>query len=201
MTMATFAAYARVTPYDSDELKALGIQLDHVFVTSNLRNNWNCFGGGIEEACEDHMISSSQGCVEWATLVYGKENEGKGGRIPNAFPAAEVTELYNGVCQNAANRILVFTENNIDVRKANANALVTLLYGKYGFGIEVFVEKVKSTAASLGVSEDELAAILDRLSRGQSAEAERIAFYPSCRTVYHAAGERERWESGLPHGG
>lgn len=86
-----------------------------------------------EEAREEIAIASSQGYVEWARLVYGPEYEGKGGRQPNAFPAAGVTELFNGVCQNAANRILVFTDDNIDVRKAGANALVTLLYGKYGF--------------------------------------------------------------------
>lgn len=172
MKMATFTAYARVTHYDSDELKDLGIQLDHVFVTSSLQNNWNCFGGGIEEACREHEIASSQGYAEWARLVYGAKFEGKFGRKPNAYPAAGLTELYNGVCQNAANRILAFTVDNIDVRKAHANALVTLLYGKYGFDIDAFVETVKATASSLGVSEEVLGTTLARLSQGQSAEAE-----------------------------
>jgi len=139
MTTATFTAYARVTHYDSKDLDALGVRLDHVFVISSLWNNWNCFGGGIEEAREDIAIATAQGYVEWARLIYGPENEGKGGRLPNAFPASGVTELFNGVCQNAANRILVFTDDNIDVRKANANALVTLLYGKYGFDLDVFI--------------------------------------------------------------
>jgi hypothetical protein len=176
MNTATFTAYARITGYDSPQLKALGIRLDHVFVTSSLRNNWNCFGGGIEEACREHEIASSQGYVEWASLVYNPEKEGRVGRNPDAYPAAEVTELFNGVCQNAANRVLAFTENNIDVRKANASALVTLLYGKYGFGIEDFIERVKSTAARLSVSGEVLAKILQRISQGQSADAELDIF-------------------------
>ena len=67
---------------------------------------------------------------------------------------------------------MAFTVDNIDVRKAQANALVTLLYGKYGFDIDAFIDKVKATASSLGVSEDELSAILTRLAHGQSADAE-----------------------------
>jgi hypothetical protein len=172
MTKATFTAYARITGYDSAQLKALGVKLDHVFVTSSRHNNWNCFGGGIEEAREDIAIASSQGYVEWASHVYNPEKEGRVGRNPDAYPAAEVTELFNGVCQNAANRILVFTEDNIDVRKANASGLVTLLYGKYGFGIKVFIERVKSTAACLGIPEIDLSKILERIQQGQSAEAE-----------------------------
>jgi len=172
MKTATFTAYARMTGYDSPQLNSLGIRLDHVFVVSSLQNNWNCFGGGIEEACDNHKIASSPGYVEWARLVYGPENEGKGGRPPNAFPAADVTELFNGVCQNAANRILALTEYNLDVRKANGNALVTLLYGKYGFGINVFIEKIKAAASLCGASEDELKMILNRFEQGQSAEAE-----------------------------
>ena len=172
MTKATFTAYARITGYDSPQLNALGVKLDHVFVTSSKPNNWNCFGGGIQEAREEFVIASSQGYMEWAQLVYGPENEGKGGRQPNAFPATGVTELFNGVCQNAANRILAFTDDNIDVRKAGANALVTLLYGKYGFGIEAFIERVKTTATNLGVAENVLTKILERISQGQTAEAE-----------------------------
>jgi hypothetical protein len=172
MTTETFTAYARVTHYDSKELEALGVRLDHVFVTSSIKNNWNCFGGGIEESRKEYEIATSQGYVDWAQLVYGAEFEVKLGRKPDAYPAAGLTELYNGVCQNVANRILAFTCDNIDVRKAQANALVTLLYGKYGFDIDAFINKVEVTAANLDVSEEVLAAILARLAQGQSAEAE-----------------------------
>jgi hypothetical protein len=153
-------------------LSSTGICLDHVFIISSENNNWNCFGGGKEEACKQYEIASTQGFIEWARLVYGPENEGREGRPPNAYPAADVTELYNGVCQNVANRILLLADTNIDVRKAHGNALVTLLYGKYGFGIDIFIEKIKSTARQLNVTHLELDKVLRCIIQGQTAESE-----------------------------
>lgn len=170
MKSVTFTAYARKTDYDEPALK--DIRLDHVFVTSSKPNNWNCFGGGIEEAKPELEIEQTIGCAEWAQLVYGIENEGKGGRRPNASPAAGIVELYNGVCQNAANRILVLADIEKDVRKANGNVFVTLLYGKYGFGIGEFIDSIRLAAQHENVPDSVLETVEARIKKGRTLEAE-----------------------------
>jgi hypothetical protein len=60
-----------------------------------------------------------------------------------------MTIRYNGVCQNLANRILALLTDDIDARSTQGNVLATLMYGKYGFGIDQYLASVKSAGAKL----------------------------------------------------
>ena len=148
--METIKVFATLSSYDCSSLN--GIKLDHVWVCSEpSRHNWNCYGRGIEgnNLPESRLIGTATGNTEWMAAMYGPEAEGRGGRANGGLPAAGVIELLGGVCQNAANRILAMTEENIDVSKANANEIVILAFGKYGAGVDAFVNRLKTTAAQL----------------------------------------------------
>jgi hypothetical protein len=80
----------------------------------------------------------------------------------------------SGVCQQAANRLLVLA--GTDVSGANGNFFATMVYGKYGFEIEKFIAQVKSTAAQLNqqqpgaVTDAELQEVLGRIAADPSDE-------------------------------
>lgn len=170
--------YATETGYDCPGIT--GIKLDHVWVSTEVGpHNWNCFGRGREKNHEKgtRLLGTATGNIDWMAAVYGTEAEGKEGRDDNPA-AAGCVELYHGVCQNVANRILVMTEENADVSKAAANEIVVLTFGKYGFGVEAFIERLKSTAVVLNrvnpgsVSEDELKRTLENVRQGTTVKAE-----------------------------
>ena len=170
--------YASTSQYDCPEMK--GIKLDHVWVSTEVGpHNWNCFGRGRADnhILESRLIGMATGNIGWMAAVYGPEAEGRGGR-DNDPAAAGCVELYHGVCQNAANRILAMTEENADVSKAAANEIVVLAFGKYGFGVDAFIERLKETAASLNgqnpgaVSEEELKRTLENVRQGTTVKAE-----------------------------
>jgi len=74
--------------------------------------------------------------------------------------------------------MLAMTEENLDASKAGGNELVVLAFGKYGFGVEAFVDRLKETAAMLNaatpgiVTEAELARTLANVEAGRTAGAE-----------------------------
>lgn len=174
METKLFKVYAIPTPYDMTNLA--GQKLDHVFVVSSDGKDWNCFGRGKnhENDAETRPIAEGFGHVRWASLIYGQEYEGL--MTPN--PAAGLYERYNGVCHNVANRILVLTGDDIDVRDAHGNELVTLLYGKFGFNIDEYVKRIKDAAAQVNsevpgsLSEEDIESVLTRVKHGQSPDEE-----------------------------
>ncbi len=85
---------------------------------------------------------------------------------------------YDGVCQNAANRILVITGDEIDCREVQGNALAILMYGKFGFNLAKYLDLVKSAGEQLlktdpgEITEADIDTVLNRITRGMSADDE-----------------------------
>ena len=170
MARSEVELYAAPTGYDCPQLN--GFKLEHTWLSAEAgHHNWNCYGRGRgnNHDCDARRLGVAHGNVEWMAQVYGPEAEGKSGRGPNDPAAAGVVELLHGVCQNATNRMLAMTEENLDASKAGGNELVVLAFGKYGFGVEAFVERLKETAARLNaantgtVTEAEFEALTDDL--------------------------------------
>ena len=171
--------YAAPTWYDCPQLN--GFKLEHTWLSAEAgHHNWNCYGRGRgnNHDCDARRLGVAHGNVEWMAQVYGPEAEGKPGRGPNDPAAAGVVELLHGVCQNATNRMLAMTEENLDASKAGGNELVVLAFGKYGFGIEAFIDRLKLTAARLNsvtpgaVTEVELNRTLANVEAGRTVGAE-----------------------------
>jgi hypothetical protein len=127
--------------------------------------------------------------------VYGPEAEGRPGRGDDDPAAAGVVELLHGVCQNATNRMLAMTEENLDVSNAGGNELVVLAFGKYGFGVDSFIKRLSETATRLNarnpgtVSEEELLRTLSNVKAGTTAGAEFEALMddlPEIRAAFMA---------------
>ena len=191
--------------YDCNELK--GFSLDHTWLsTESGPHNWNCYGRGRSNNhdADTRRIGVAHGNVAWMAAVYGPKAEGRSGRGDNDPAAAGVVELLHGVCQNAANRILAMTEENLDVSKAAGNELVVLAFGKYGFGVDRFVECLKATAADLNakapgsVTEEELRRAITNVKAGTTVNAEFYALtddLPSIRDAFKvSATDRQRIE-------
>ena len=205
MSAEEVEVYAAPTGYDCNELK--GFRLDHTWLsTESGPHNWNCYGRGRSNNhdADTRRIGVAHGNVAWMAAVYGPKAEGRSGRGDNDPAAAGVVELLHGVCQNAANRILAMTEENLDVSKAAGNELVVLAFGKYGFGVDRFVECLKATAADLNakspgsVTEEELRRTITNVKAGTTVNAEFYALtddLPSIRDAFKvSATDRQRIE-------
>lgn len=172
MTKGKVRAYARVS---TGYLR--GVEVDHVFLVSEQGHNWNCFGGGKEElenpAIKDQVrcIGETSGNIEWMARAYVGEGNYAGS-------AANVFNLFSGVCQSAANRILAMGDGDVSVNKAKMNELAVLLFGKYGFDVDAFVLKIERIAGEMNarspgsVSSEELKKVKDKFARGKTVEAE-----------------------------
>lgn len=188
--------FAIETPYDGPKVE--GVKLEHTWVSTEVGpHNWNCFGRGREMNHENgtRPLGTATGNIDWMAAVYGRDAEGREGRDNNP-PAAGCVELYHGVCQNAANRILAMTEENADVSDAAANEIVVLTFGKYGFGVDAFVELLKNAAESLNnrkpgsVSDEELNRTLGNIRQGTTVKAEFDALTDGMPVIRAAILER-----------
>jgi hypothetical protein len=148
-----------------------GIKVSHTFVASP-SHNWNCFGTGKEAIASAKVLPSGAGLgyEQWASYVYGPY-DGKVGDCP----AAGLHVQYDGVCHNAANRILVLA--NADVSDATGNALVILMYGKFGFNIPKYIQSVKDAAqrvnteaATTIITQQEIDAVVARITGDPAGE-------------------------------
>lgn len=148
------------------------IPLEHTYIVSADGHNWNCFGAG-KGSDQSRIVRKVNGSSKWASLIYGPDE----GPI-DSTPAAGLRVRYDGVCQNAANRILVLAGDDIDARGTQGNAFATLMYGKFGFNIPQYIETVKSTGAKLlttnpgEITPSDIQAVLDRINRGITPDAE-----------------------------
>ena len=205
MSAEEVEVYAAPTGYDCNELK--GFRLDHTWLsTESGPHNWNCYGRGRSNNhdADTRRIGVAHGNVAWMAAVYGPKAEGRSGRGDNDPAAAGVVELLHGVCQNAANRMLAMTEENLDVSKAAGNELVVLAFGKYGFGVDRFIECLKATAADLNakapgsVTEEELRRTMANVKSGTTVNAEFYALtddLPRIRDAFkESATDRQRTE-------
>lgn len=159
-----------------------GVAMSHVWLrpVDEPRYNWNCYGRGkdneYDEGAKPLTDAPVHGNIAWMSAVYGYGSEGQDGKKP----AAGMYELREGVCQNVANRMLAMTEENADVSKADANELVVLAFGKYGFGVAAFESRLRETAAELNarnpdvvvVTGDELERVLKNIQDGQGVAGE-----------------------------
>jgi hypothetical protein len=160
-----------------------GVTFSHAFVVSET-HNWNCYGRGKESLGISQALSAGQGSTyaKWASYIYGS-NEGQQNNIAAgvSFPAAGLHERYDGVCHNAANRILALAGG--DVSQAPGNALVLLMYGKYGFNIEKYIQSVIDAAAKVNaeqpgaspaISQGEIDCVVARIKGDTSGEVDTL---------------------------
>ena len=188
--------YVAPTGYDCDGLK--GFKLEHTWLSTEFGpHNWNCYGRGRgnNNDPDARRLAVVHGNVRWMAEVYGTEAEGRSGRGDDDPAAAGVVELLHGVCQNATNRMLAMTEENLDVSNAGGNELVVLAFGKYGFGVDSFIKRLSETATRLNarnpgtVSEEELLRTLSNVKAGTTAGAEFEALMddlPEIRAAFMA---------------
>jgi hypothetical protein len=152
----------------SDSIRS--VPTEHTYVLSSDNHTWNCFGaysGG-------RPIRTSNGSSEWAKLLYGpnEANEDQ-----NAL-AVGMKVRYHGVCQNAANRILALTNDNIDARGSRGNAFATLMFGKFGFNIQQYKDLIQSTGQQVlqahpgEISLSDIQNVLARIDAGLTPDAE-----------------------------
>jgi hypothetical protein len=157
-----FSLYAIFTG-DVDSLAT-----EHTFVLSSDNHNWNCFGRGADVKAQARLVRTGSASSKWASAIYGK-NEGS-----DVGAAAGLQIRYDGVCQNAANRILVLA--GIDARGTQGNAIATLMYGKFGFNIDQYIQTVKDTGATMiqagEITAAEVQNVLNRIDQGQTTDAE-----------------------------
>jgi hypothetical protein len=72
----------------------------------------------------------------------------------------------------------VLTGDVVDARQTKGNVLTTLLYGRFGFNIEPFIQTVKATGAQLlqsnpgEIQQSDIDAVLKRIQDGQTPDAE-----------------------------
>jgi hypothetical protein len=152
-----------------------GITLSHTFVGSP-NHNWNCFGQGTEYIRNAKSLPSGAGLAyeQWASNIYGP-NEGK----LTDSPAAGLHAKYDGVCHNAANRLLVLA--GADVSDATGNALAILMYGKYGFNIPQYIQAVKDAAQKVNtdartivIPQNEVDDVVARIKGGAASEIDTL---------------------------
>jgi hypothetical protein len=146
-----------------------GVRSEHTYVQTSDGANFNCFG----RSSGGRFVRKSNGSSKWARLIYG-QYEGCG----EDQPAAGLRVRYDGVCQNAANRLLVTTGDAIDARTTGGNVLTTLMYGMFGFNLDKYIDTVKSTGDQLlqsdpgEIQQADIDAVLDRIKAGQTPDAE-----------------------------
>jgi hypothetical protein len=146
-----------------------GLPSEHTYVTVP-GHNFNCFGrfdGG-------RFVRKSSGSATWACSLYGHKNEGG----QDAGSPTGLSIRYDGVCQNVANRVLVLLADDIDARGTEGNVLATLMYGKFGFNLDKYIEAVKSTGGQFvangsgEVKQLDIDTALSRIAAGQTPDAE-----------------------------
>ncbi|HVM60190.1 MAG TPA: hypothetical protein VMV72_04920 [Verrucomicrobiae bacterium] len=173
MPQSTLTAYAIVSP----NYGGYQIQLDHTFVVSDSQDDWRCWGRGHETVNNGaRPIASGTALAEWARLIYGSDPSQPTGQPQPERPSG-LLQCVEGVCQNAANRLLVLTGG--DVSAANGNIFVILVYGKYGYHLQDFVNNVTQSANSINqqqpgaIPQDQLQAVLNRIG-DPTAELETL---------------------------
>jgi len=109
--------------------------LAHVFVSTPEGQSWGCFGRGIADEPNAPIVCQGEAILRWVQEIAG----------PSATPVAGVTHQVNGVCHQAANRLLLLA--GVNVEHAPGNEIATPIYGKYGLGLDSFVQIIKDAAS------------------------------------------------------
>lgn len=141
--------------------------VDHVFVVTS-EHNWPCFGRGGKEIPNSHVVAKGFGYAKWAEYING----------PDPIHPTGLINKVTGVCHNVANRLLVLA--NADVSDAFGNEIVTLMYGKYGFYVDQYVERVKATAARVNeeipgaITQNDIDSVVNRITNDIGDELESL---------------------------
>jgi len=180
MNKVPFQAYA--IPFTAAGYQTPGlppdVKLSHTFVTSP-KYDWNCFGQGKPFVSNATLLQSGTGSAyeEWANNIYGPDSGEQ--FMDQSYPAAGLHVRYDGVCHNAANRVLVLA--GADVSDAQGNAIVMLMYGKYGFGIQAYLQAVKDGAHKVNtdanqvvITDDEVNAAITRIVGDHTLESDTL---------------------------
>jgi len=160
-----------------------GVPTEHTYVLSDDGHTWNCFG----RYADGRLIRSASASSKWAGLIYGSNEKNE----DQDALAAGIRVRYHGVCQNAANRILVLAGDVVDARGSEGNAFATLMFGKYGFNIQQYMDTVKSTGQQLlqsnpgEINPSDIQIILDRITTGQSPDAELDILHADLKIEEH----------------
>lgn len=140
------------------------IPRDHVFVVSDQGHDWGCFGRGKNHIPESHLLTTAQGCAEWINALNGTNGK---------YPTTLVNQV-SGVCHNVANRLLLVAD--ADVSDARGNGLATLAFGKYGFELDDFAQRITDTAKQIEtVSDDQVENALCKLKAHLNDELTDLA--------------------------
>jgi hypothetical protein len=109
----------------------------HVMVINTARDmEWDDFGGGWSDRRTKTLQARTNAYKQWL-LNFCK---------PTASPTdTGITFMENGVCHTAANRILIVSDGDTNVRLAPGDEYAILFFGKYGLGISDFKKKLKDS--------------------------------------------------------
>ncbi len=160
MNKAQFLAYSIPTldyPIDT------GFKLDHVFVVTSEGDDWGCFGRGRDYIPQAKQIAQGLGYAKWGNMIRGGDETG-------------LQNLITGTCHNVANRLLVLAGTGVSA--AVGDALVLLFYGKYGFNVDAYINRVQSSAAAINeaepgaLSDNEISDVINKVTGGMSDELE-----------------------------
>ena len=109
----------------------------HVMVINTARDmEWDDFGGGWSDRRTKTLQARTNAYKQWL-LNFCK---------PTVSPTdTGITFMENGVCHTAANRILIVSDGDTNVRLAPGDEYAILFFGKYGLGISDFKKKLKDS--------------------------------------------------------
>lgn len=126
----TLCAFTREVRSDNHLLK----MLDHTYV-QDIKNNylWGCFGSGSEEGIPSQLLSETQAFLKQAQYLAGAQ-----GDINNIHNHSEIYYGLQGVCHQAANRILSLVCEDVILSKGYL--ISWFIYGTYGrqIPLEIF---------------------------------------------------------------
>jgi len=128
---------------------------DHVCVyDTNKRHIWQNFGRGPGDAGENkRVIAECDAYIDWLLKFCP----------PNHIEESGIKFGYNGVCQTIANRELLVATENSDVRKAMVNDVLTIIFGKYGCGLDDLETKLKDSHKAINGSSQSLKIVMYRI--------------------------------------
>jgi hypothetical protein len=167
-------AYAR--PFPADEYaggQARGLTFAHTFVFAAPDHDWNCYGEGKERIGNPptRELCRVPGNAAWIDKVYGGSRSGTPMGLCNKV---------DSVCHNLSNRILAMAGTDQDVSDAEGDLFAVLVYGKYGYQLDSFIDQCKAAAAQLNaqqpgcVPQADLDALAARVKQEEEEEEDTL---------------------------
>jgi hypothetical protein len=166
-----FIAYAQ--PFPADEYNSvLKGTFAHTFVFALPTHDWNCFGGGINQLKTQptRELLRVKGNATWVDRVYGPDrNSPMGLRLK-----------VDCVCHSLSNRLLAMAGTDQDVAEAEGDLFAVLMYGKYGYQLDSFIDQCVKAAKDLNaqqpgcVSPADIDTLAARVKNEEEQEADTL---------------------------